>query len=245
MNLRRALVPALAGGGALAMMTLLIGLGLWQLHRREWKHELIAQVEARIHAAPVPPPGRAEWPGLSAQDAYRRVVVEGRFLPDRETFVQATTALGGGYWVMTPLQTADGTVLVNRGFVPPERRAPATRGEGGDDGPVRVVGLLRLSEPGGGFLRTNDPANDRWYSRDVAAIASRRGLGETAPFFVDAEAAPEPGRYPVGGLTVVRFADNHLVYALTWFGLALLSAWAAFMVLFRGRAGAPAAPGAE
>ncbi len=132
--------PALAGGGALVMTALLIGLGLWQLQRREWKHELIAQVEARVHAAAVPPPGRAEWPLLSAErDAYRRVVVEGRLLRDRETLVRATTALGSGYWVMTPLQMADGTVLVNRGFVPPERRDPAARGEAGSDGPVRVV----------------------------------------------------------------------------------------------------------
>lgn len=232
--------PALAGGGALLMTALLVGLGLWQLQRREWKHELIAQVEARVHAAPVPLPGRAEWPLLSAaRDAYRRVVVEGRLLRDSETLVRATTALGSGYWVMTPLQTADGTVLVNRGFVPPERRDAAARGETAGDGPVRVIGLLRLSEPGGGFLRANDPAEDRWYSRDVAAIAARRGLGDAAPFFVDAEAALGAGRYPVGGLTVIRFADNHLAYALTWFGLALLSAWAGFTVLFRGRAEAP------
>lgn len=240
MNLR--LGPALAGGGALVMTALLIGLGLWQLQRREWKHALIAQVEARVHAAPAPAPGRAEWPLLSAaRDAYRRVVVEGHLLRDRETLVRATTALGSGYWVMTPLQTADGTVLVNRGFIPPERREPAARGETGSDGPVRVAGLLRLSEPGGGFLRANDPAEDRWYSRDIAAIAARRGLVDAAPYFVDAEAAPGAGRYPVGGLTVIHFADNHLAYALTWFGLAALSAWAAFMVLFRSRAGAPGA----
>jgi surfeit locus 1 family protein len=145
----------------------------------------------RVHAAPTPAPGRAEWPLLSApRDAYRRVGVEGRFLYDRETLVRATTALGSGYWVMTPLQTADSTILVNRGFVPPERRDAAAVG---DDGPVRVTGLLRLSEPGGGFLRSNDPAEDRWYSRDVTAIAARRGLGDAAPFFVDAEAAPARG----------------------------------------------------
>ena len=229
---RRCLLPALAGG---VLVALFVALGLWQLQRRSWKHDLIARVEARIHASPVPAPPRAAWSQLSARDAYRRVIVEGRPLRDRETFVRATTELGSGYWVLTPVLTADGTILVNRGFVPPERREAVTRGETTDDGPVRVIGLLRLSEPGGGFLRSNDPANDRWYSRDVAAIAERRGLQDVAPFFVDAEAAPGPRRYPVGGLTVIRFADNHLIYALTWFGLALLSAWATGMVLFRGR----------
>ena len=80
-----------------------------------------------------------------------------------------------------------------------------------------------MTEPGGGFLRANDPAANRWYSRDVAAIAAARGLGRTAPYFVDADAAPNPGGLPVGGLTVVKFPDNHLVYALTWFALMLLA----------------------
>ncbi len=121
--------------------------------------------------------------------------------------------------MLTPLDTGGFTVLVNRGFVPPDRRdkvpAPAT--------PVTVRGLLRVTEPGGGFLRTNDPAADRWYSRDVAAIARRRGLAHTAPYFIDAAATPGAD-WPRGGLTVVTFRNNHLVYALTWFGLAALLA---------------------
>ena len=88
-----------------------------------------------------------------------------------------------------------------------------------------VVGLLRLSEPDGGFLRANDPAGDRWFSRDVAGIAKARGLsGPVAPYFIDADATPNPGGWPRGGLTVVRFANSHLIYALTWFGLAIVLA---------------------
>ena len=85
-----------------------------------------------------------------------------------------------------------------------------------------MTGLLRLSEPGGGFLRSNDPRADRWYSRDVAAIAARRGLGTTVPYFIDADAADTVRSGPVGGLTVVRFPNNHLAYAITWFILALM-----------------------
>ncbi|GJE15554.1 hypothetical protein AIGOOFII_0250 [Methylobacterium marchantiae] len=127
---------------------------------------------------------------------------------------------------MTPLVSADGTaVLVNRGFVPADRRDPETRHSSARiAGETRVVGLLRLSEPGGGFLRSNDPTAGRWYSRDVAAIAAVRGLGPTAPYFIDADATPNPGGYPVGGLTVIAFSDNHLVYALTWYALAIMAA---------------------
>lgn len=155
-------------------------------------------------------------------EEYRRVRATGIFDHARETFVQALTERGAGFWVLTPLRTSTGTVLVNRGFVPPDNRAPATRAAGQSEEPVTVTGLLRVSEPKGGFLRVNDPAQGRWYSRDVEAIARARGLGPVAPFFVDAEGVA-PGGYPVGGLTMVRFPNSHLIYALTWFGLAAMS----------------------
>jgi surfeit locus 1 family protein len=227
---------AVAGGAALALTICFVGLGLWQLQRRAWKHDLVARVEARVTAPPVPVPARAEWATFSsAGEAYRRVVVEGRLLWNRQTLVRATTALGSGYWVMTPMQTSEGTVLINRGFVPPTLRQAVMRDDPHDDGSVQLIGLLRPSEPGGGFLRSNDAANDRWYSRDVAAIAGRHHLNDVAPFFIDAEARPGAAGDPVGGLTVISFTDNHMVYALTWFALALLSARACFMFLSAGR----------
>lgn len=230
--------PRARWGAALAAFlcaVVLAGLGIWQLERRAWKHELVAAVDARIHAAPVPAPGPSGWSGITAAgDAYRRVTVSGSFRGDRTTLVKAVTERGPGYWVMTPLEAPGFTVLVNRGFIPDamRRRPPAGLGE------AHVTGLLRITEPGGGFLRTNDPGSDRWYSRDVAAIARAHGLGQVAPYFIDADAAPNPGGWPVGGLTVVRFADNHLVYALTWFGLAAMALWAARFVGWRRGAAA-------
>ena len=206
----------------------LIALGVWQIERRAWKVALIDRVEQRLSAAPESMPAPASWPAINAtDDEYRRVAITGRFLHDRETLVKAVTDQGGGFWVLTPLETADGNVvLVNRGFVPPERRDRATRRDGNSAAPASITGLLRLTEPKGGFLRNNDPAGNRWYSRDVEAIAAARGLPRVAPFFIDADAAPNPGGYPQGGLTVVKFHNNHLVYALTWFGLAILLAGA-------------------
>jgi surfeit locus 1 family protein len=206
----------------LAGIVLLTSLGVWQLQRREWKHDLIARVEQRVHAPTVAAPDPARFDGRA--DEYRRVSLRGRFLNERETLVQAVTRLGGGFWLMTPLRTERGfTVLVNRGFVRSEQRR--SRDWLRVDGEVTVTGLLRLSEPGGGFLRDNLPAEDRWYSRDVAEIARARRLGEVAPYFLDEDLRGEiDGKGPVGGLTVVKFNDNHLQYALTWFALALLLA---------------------
>ncbi len=199
-----------------------VALGVWQLQRMAWKHDLIARVDARIHAKAVPAPSRAQWPAITdATDSYRRVSVSGRFVPGGETRTQAVTELGGGFWVLQPLQTDEGDyVLVNRGFVPiggTTMPAPAER--------VVVEGLLRISEPEGGFLRHNVPAQDRWYSRDVAAIARKQTLpvGQVAPFFIDADRDQASGKWPRGGMTVVKFRDSHLSYALTWFGMAVLT----------------------
>ncbi len=212
-----------------------VALGVWQLERRTWKHDLVARVEARRDAAPVVPP--ADWAEVSAgRDEYRRVTVSGQFLHGAEVATQAVTELGPGYWILTPLEANGFTVLVNRGFVPTARRDPATRAAGQVEGLVTVTGLVRMSEPGGGFLRSNDPVAGRWYSRDVAAISEARGLvGPVAPYFIDADATPNPGGLPVGGLTVVTFRDNHLSYALTWFAMAAVLAGLAVYTRRRGR----------
>lgn len=206
-----------------------VALSVWQVQRLHWKHALIARVDGRIHAAAVAAPARARWPSVTAEsDEYRRVFAHGRFLRNRDTRVQALTELGAGWWLLTPLQTADGIVLVNRGFVPDDGldavTAPPT-------GTVRVDGLLRMTEPNGRVLRRNDPARERWYSRDVAAIAHKRGLPAIAPYFIDADARSGDAGWPRGGMTVVRFRDHHLQYALTWFALAALTAFAAARLL--------------
>lgn len=224
-------------GLCVAFTVIFSALGAWQIQRRAWKLDLIAQVEQRLHAAPVPTPGPAQWAGLSREgDAYRRVRLGGVYDHEREVLTQAVTELGPGFWVMTPLRTEQGfTVLVNRGFVPTARKAPDTRVAGQVSGPVSVVGLLRLSEPRGGFLRANQPEEGRWYSRDVQAIGRAEGITTLAPYFVDADATPNPGGWPRGGLTVVRFPNSHLIYALTWFGLSLLTAGAAVYVVADAR----------
>lgn len=204
------------GAFVTACLLLAIGfaaLGVWQLERRAWKLDLIARIEARVHAAAQPLP-RA-WRG---DLTYRRVRATGVYLQGRDTRVQAVTALGAGWWVMTPLRTGAQIVLVNRGFVPADFGATPPPA-----GTVTVIGLLRASEPGGGFLRANNSAADRWYSRDTAAIARARRIGFVPPWFIDAEATPAAG-YPVGGLTVIAFRNAHLTYALTWFALAGMSA---------------------
>ena len=203
---------------------LFTALGIWQVERLGWKLDLIARVDRRIQAPPVAVPAPDQWLVLDPKAIeYRRVNATGTFRHDQETLVDALTERGAGYWVLTPLVTSAGTILVNRGFVPTDHADRRTRAAGNLEGLVTIIGLVRLSEPRGRVLRRNNPAENRWYSRDVVTIAKARRLGAVAPFFIDAGNSTNPGGLPIGGLTVVVFRNAHLVYALTWFALAAVS----------------------
>lgn len=235
-----------------------IALGTWQVQRRAWKLALIERVDQRVHSAPVALPPPADWPRVDAAGyEYLPVHATGYWLAGKTVLTQAVTDLGAGFWVVTPLQQADGTqVLVNRGFIPADQRArwqPAPQADGAAAGSqaasdaVQVQGLLRMTEPRGGFLRHNDPAAQRWYSRDVAAIAAAQGLDRAAPFFIDAGLPGTPQQQatdaPRAGMTTIRFSNSHLVYALTWYGLALMTLGAlVYVARYERRSRAAPAP---
>ena len=241
---------------AAAMMAGLLALGVWQVQRLHWKLALIERVEQRVQAAPKPAPGPTEWSAVNREaNEYSRVQVSGHFDHSRETLVRASTELGRGFWLLTPLQTKAGFwVLVNRGFVPEALELPGKPPIFRPDGlePETITGLLRLSEPRGSWLQRNDAAAGRWYSRDVPAIFDHLKLAETtptsamtaaaatsiAPYFIDAVAsagAAAPTAWPRGGLTVLNFNNHHLAYALTWFVLAAMVAAAAAYLVYSER----------
>jgi len=240
---RSAFVRRLAALAALLLCALFAALGTWQVARLQWKLALIERVDARVHASPVAPPQKAQWPQVSREsDEYRAVRLSGRYLYELTTPVQALSELGAGFWLLTPLCTEEGDVIfVNRGFIPssgniatryPARTAAGDACASAAGGQVTLTGLLRIPELKGAFLRDNDPKGNRWYARDVAMLGAARGFAAAtvAPFFVDAAKGQDPQTAPdapVGGLTVISFPNNHLVYALTWYALALmvLAAW--------------------
>ncbi|HEX7387524.1 MAG TPA: SURF1 family protein [Castellaniella sp.] len=211
---------------AAALCTGFILLGNWQLRRLTWKLKLIHDVSTRVHAPPEAPPGPSMWPMVrEGHLQYLHVRLNGHFMAGTPTLVHGTSPDGYGYWLMAPFQTEDGfIVLINRGYVPANWGLPSARGLLASPGNVRTItGLLRFSEPKGGFLRSNQPATNQWYSRDVDAIAQAQGLsiGLTAPYFIDEDAHPGVHAWPAGGLTKIHFRNAHLGYAITWYGMAL------------------------
>lgn len=220
-----AALPALV---TLAALAVLIGLGLWQLDRRSWKHELSATLAERLAGPPEPLPPRAGWDKLDReQQEYRRVTFPAEFEHDREALVYAAASAfrpdvsGPGYWVFTPARLPGGSVVVvNRGFVPEGKQDPQTRAEGQVTGVIDLIGVMRWPEPRGSFTPADAPDRNLWFLRDHAAIAEQKGWGPVAPFYVEQEAPPAPGGLPKAGRLQVNLRDNHLQYAITWFSLA-------------------------
>ena len=239
MNERSALINwSIAVFGLFCFVGLIL-LGNWQLDRRIWKLDLIQRVDARVHSSPESAPDVTKWQAISKDaDEYQRVSVSGNFLSNKDTLVVSATELGSGYWVLTPFERLDKSiVLVNRGFINQGvQPAPPLMGF------QQVVGLLRMSEPEGSVLRTNEPVLDRWYSRDVTAIAAHHKL-IAAPYFIDAEKhdleqpvlSTQIGQVPIGGLTRISFYNSHIVYAVTWYGLAIMIIGAGVIIVRENR----------
>jgi surfeit locus 1 family protein len=200
-------------------------LGNWQVRRYHLKLGIAHDIATRVHAPPVDAPGPAQWQRIADGDEqYLHVRLRGHFV-GHQTLVHGSSSKGYGYWVMAPLRTDQGfIVLVNRGYVPPgPSGTPAVAKIAPPGGEVTLTGLLRPTEPRGGFLRHNQPKKNLWYSRDVAAIAAADQLpeGHVAPYFVDADATAKANEPPIAGLTNVRIYNHSFGYAITWYLLAL------------------------
>ena len=201
---------------ALLIFITLVSLGNWQMDRLEWKETLIDTVNARAFGEPVAPPVGSF---VGKDHAYLRVVVEGTFDYKKTHGIKALTEFGAGYWLATPLHTANYTVWINRGFVP---STIAAENWPQPEGVQRIEGLLRSSQPGGTRLEKNNAEQGRWFSFDVAALSANSKLENAAAFYIDADRASGPGEWPRGGMTVIDFRNSHLVYAATWYTMAAL-----------------------
>ena len=213
----------------LAGLVILIGLGVWQLDRKAWKENLITTLNTRLSRTAENLPPRSSWTQLREdKEEFRRVAFPAEFLDGEEALVYTAGSplrpdvKGPGYWVFAPARLAGGSIiLVNRGFVPADRKDPGTRTEGVPHGTVDIVGVLRWPETRNSFTPADDPKNNVWFLRDSNSIAKFKTWTTAAPFYIDQEGPVPAGALPKPAKLEVRLPDNHLQYAITWFGLAL------------------------
>ncbi|ARQ09063.1 surfeit locus 1 family protein [Rhizobium etli] len=218
-------LPFMTGILVLTALAILISLGTWQLQRLHWKQGLLADIAARQAAAPVP---LADIEAIAASGGdieYRKVTATGRYINNKERHFFATWRGQTGFYVYTPLELADGRILiVNRGFVPYENKEPEMRMQGQLTDQQTVTGLARAKLAGkpSWLVPDNDVAKNIFYWKDLDVMAESVGLekARVIPFFVDADSTPNPAGLPIGGVTQVDLPNDHLQYAFTWYGLA-------------------------
>jgi len=211
-------VPLWATLWAAAAIAFMVGLGTWQVQRLHWKQGLIDERGERLALDRAVLPAEIENPTAWH---FRPVEITGVFDHDREAILAARSLRGNvGYHLLTPLLRADGSaVIVDRGWIPLNRRDPASRPGSRPQGEVTVVGIARLSQSGNWLTPDNQPDEDFWFTVDVGAIAQDMALDRVAPVFVEA-AAGQPDALPIGGQTRIDLPNDHLQYAITWFALA-------------------------
>ncbi|AIC26161.1 surfeit locus 1 family protein [Rhizobium etli bv. mimosae str. IE4771] len=218
-------LPVITGMLVLIALAILISLGTWQVERLHWKEGLLADIATRQAAAPVPLADIEAMAASGGDIEYRKVTASGRYINNKERHFFATWRGQTGFYVYTPLELADGRVLfVNRGFVPYENKEPEMRMQGQLTDQQTVTGLARAKLPSkpSRLVPDNDVAKNIFYWKDLDVMAESVGLDKARvlPFFVDADSTPNPAGLPIGGVTQVDLPNDHLQYALTWYGLA-------------------------
>jgi len=221
---------------ALIMVSVLTSLGLWQLRRKDEKHALIAALTERLAQSPKPLPTFSQWAALTpAADEFRRVSFSATFETKPDAMIYSSGSAvredvsGPGTWAFMPARLGDGRIVViNAGFVQntmqdraQQDRAVARLVTGA---PVTLTGYLRFSEKPGTFTPDENANKRLWFARDVVSMARVLNWGEVAPFYIDLESPVPPSGVPKPGPLQVHLKDDHLQYAITWFGLALVVA---------------------
>ncbi len=234
---------------AAIMVGVLASLGVWQLQRRVEKHALIDALTERLAAAPVALPQAAQWASLApARDEFKRVILTATYERKPDAMVYGagsavrTDISGPGTWAFLPAKLASGeTVVINAGFVQNtmQERAQQDRAVAPlvNVEPVTLAGYLRFPEAAGTLTPAADAGKRLWFNRDPVAMARALNWGDVAPFYIDLETPVPPSGTPKPGPLDVHLKDNHLQYAITWFGLAtvVLIAFGAWVVQDRRR----------
>jgi surfeit locus 1 family protein len=215
-------------------LALLLWLGTWQLQRLAWKNQLISDYDRAIASEPVPLETALEqFLGGKRIDGMK-VTATGKFAPREPLRLLTSTSAGPAWELVHGFEPITGRpVLVNRGKLPHNQNPPAPT-----NATVDIVGHIVWHDQGRGFFDVdNNPQQNIWYWWDMIAMANQFSATHLDPNYVVVDLVPgSPG---TEGLTVeapkANLRNNHLGYAITWFGLALALVVMTALFLYRPR----------
>ncbi|MTH97324.1 SURF1 family protein [Roseibium sp. RKSG952] len=208
----------------IAGLAILVSLGVWQVQRLSWKQDVLAEIENRISANPVDLPVSVS----PDTDKYLPVTIKGEMEPGEIHVLVSVKQVGAGYRIIQSFSTEDRTILVDRGFVPVTAKQIERR-----TGPMEVTGNLHWPDEIDGYTPESDIDANIWFARDVPNLATALGA---EPVLLIARSQTDPGIKPLP-VDTAGIPNDHLQYAITWFGLALV--WAAMTGYFLWRSRAP------
>ena len=204
-------------------VSILLGLGAWQLHRMDWKEGLLAEIAARMTAAPVSLPAEPR----EGAHQFLQIRLEGRLMREELYVLTSRRPHGPGFKVISPFLLEDGRrIMVDRGFVPEAEKDPASRAEEPDMGLAAATGTLFWPNELDSFTPDPDLAKSLWFARDLPSMATAL---EAEPVLVSLT-TPLTGRWPEPAPVAHAIPNNHFNYALTWFALAAV--WAVMTVIW-------------
>lgn len=209
---------------SLAGLGVLLWLGTWQVQRLAWKQEILSEIDSRIAAEPVPLPQQVS----EDEDKYLPVTISGDMEPSEIHVLVSVKQVGAGYRIIQSFSTQDRTILVDRGFVPTTAKQTDRL-----TGPMEVTGNLHWPDEIDSYTPEADIDSNIWFARDVPNLAAALGA---EPILLIARTQTDPGVTPLP-VDTAGIPNDHLQYAITWFGLALV--WAAMTGYFLWRNRAP------
>jgi surfeit locus 1 family protein len=230
--MKRSVWPVLLASGL--GLAILLSLGVWQVKRLAWKEALLAEIDAAIAADPIPFDQAIEKFLAGEAIAFRKVKAKGRFAP-RDPLRLLSSSNGAPAWTLVQgfEQTTGAPVLANRGKLPQDAALPPA-----DDKEIEIVGLVHWHDEGRGFFDVdNEPDENRWYWWDVVAMSNQFSATHADPNYIVLDLVPgSPG---TEGLAVdppkANLRNNHLGYAITWFGLAGVLVVMTGLLLYRNK----------
>lgn len=192
---------------SVAVLAVFLSLGTWQLRRLEWKQSVLAEIDARIGAAPVAVPADPD----PEADRFLPVTVTGVMGEGELHVLVSTRDQGPGFRIIAPFVVDGRRVLVDRGYVRVTAKDAARV-----TGPMAVTGNLHWPDERYDSTPANDPAANYWYAREVDVMAAALG---TDPVLIIARSPTDPAVTPLP-VTSEGIPNDHLEYAMTWFLLA-------------------------